>query len=50
MANEGLPIKATAHVRLTKLDANGSVISVDEQEVTLTKEEAEVLWHSQQQE
>ena len=49
MANEGLQLKATARVKLTKLDENGNVIGVDEQEIDLTKEEAEALWLSQQQ-
>jgi hypothetical protein len=46
---EGLKLRATARVKLTKLDENGKVIEVTEQEVELTKEEAEALWHSQQQ-
>lgn len=49
MANEGLPIKATARVRLTKIDDTGKVIGVEEHDVELTPEEAETLWHSQQQ-
>lgn len=46
---EGLKLRAVARVKLTKLDENGKVIEVTEQEVELTKEEAEALWHSQQQ-
>ena len=49
MANEGLHIKATARVRLTKIDDAGKVIGVEEHNVELTPEEAETLWHSQQQ-
>ena len=50
MANEGLSITAKAKVKLTKLDEAGNVIDLIEQEVDLTREEAEALWHSQQQE
>lgn len=46
---EGLNIKATAVVKLTKLDADGKVIGVEEQKIELTEKEAEALWHSQQQ-
>lgn len=49
MANEGLSLTATARVKLTRLNENGEVIGVDEHTVELTKEEAEALWHSQQQ-
>lgn len=49
MANEGLSLKATARVRLTKLDEAGNVIGVEEREVELTQEEANNLWLSQQQ-
>jgi hypothetical protein len=49
MASEGLQLKATARVRLTKLDESGKVIGVEEHEVELTEEEAHTLWHSQQQ-
>lgn len=49
MANEGLQLRATARVKLTKLDENGKLIGVEEHEVELTKEEAEALWRSQQQ-
>lgn len=49
MADEGLSIKATARVRLTKLDEAGNIIDVEEREVDLTKEEAHALWLSQQQ-
>lgn len=47
---EGLHLKATAKVRLTKLDEFGKVIGVEEHEIELTKEEAEELWRSQTQE
>lgn len=43
------PIKATAHIKLTKLDAAGNIIEVKESEVPLTETEARELWHSQQQ-
>lgn len=47
---EGLSLKATARVTITKLDENGAIIGTEEHEVELTKEEAEALWRSQQQE
>lgn len=47
---EGLNITAKAKVKLTKLDEDGKVIGIEEHEVDLTREEAEALWHSQQQE
>lgn len=47
---EGLNLKATAKVTLTKLDENGQVIGVEEREIDLTKEEASELWRSLQQE
>lgn len=50
MNNEGLCLTAKAHVKLTKLDESGNIIIVEERDVDLTKEEAEALWHSQQQE
>jgi hypothetical protein len=50
MANEGLQIKATAVVKLTKLDECGNIIGVEKRTVELTTEEAEALWLSQQQE
>lgn len=46
----GLQLKATATVRLTKLDEAGNVIGVEEREINLTEEEAKELWHLQQQE
>lgn len=49
MPNEGLNITAKARVKLTKVDENGNVISTTEHEVALSREEAEALWHSQQQ-
>lgn len=49
MANEGLALKATAVVKLTKLGKNGEIVGFEEHTVELTREEAEALWHSQQQ-
>ena len=49
MANEGLQLRAKAKVKLSKYDEDGHLIGVEEHEVELTKEEAEALWHSQQQ-
>ena len=46
---DGIKLTAKAFVKLTKLDENGKVIDVIEQEVNLTEEEAKALWHSQQQ-
>lgn len=47
--NEGLCLTAKAHVKLTKKDELGNVISVDERDIDLTEEEAHELWLSQQQ-
>lgn len=47
---EGLNLKATAKVTLTKLDEHNNVIGVEEREIDLTKEEASELWRSLQQE
>lgn len=47
---DGLQLKATAHVKLTKVDENGNVIGIEEHDVELTEEEAKNLWHLQQQE
>lgn len=47
---DGLNIKAIANVKLTKLDELGNVIETKQHEVNLTREEAEALWLSQQQE
>lgn len=47
---EGLQLKATATVKLTKLDENGNTIGVEEREVNLTEEEAKEIWHLQRQE
>ena len=47
---DGLNLRATAKVKITKQDENGNVIGIEEHEVELTREEAEALWHSQQQE
>ena len=44
-----IPLKATARVKLIKKDADGNIIEVVENIVELTEEEAEALWHSQQQ-
>lgn len=49
MANEGLQLKATASVRVTKLDEAGNVIGFETHEVELTREEAQALWLSQKQ-
>ena len=46
---EGLKLKATAEVKITKLDENGKVLDVEKHIVNLTDEEAVALWHSQQQ-
>ena len=46
---DNVKIKAQARVKLTKLDADNNVIGVEEHLVDLTNEEAEKLWHSQQQ-
>lgn len=43
-------LTARARVKLTKLNEHGEVIGIEEHEVDLTREEAEALWHSQQQE
>lgn len=45
---EGINIRATAKVKLTKLDDNGNVVGIEEKDITLTEEEAEALWRSQQ--
>lgn len=47
---DGLQLKATARVKLTKVDENGNVIGVEEHDVELTEEEAKNLWLLQQQE
>jgi hypothetical protein len=47
---EGLQLKATAHVKISKYDEDGALIGVEEHDVELTEKEAEALWHSQQQE
>ena len=43
-------LTARARVKLTKLDEHGEVIGIEEHEVDLSRDEAEALWHSQQQE
>ena len=50
MPNEGLNVTAKARVKLTKLDEHGEVIGIEEHEVNLSREEAEALWRSRQQE
>ena len=47
---EGLKLKASARVKITKQDENGNVIGVEEHTVELTEEEAKALWHSRQPE
>ena len=42
-------LKATARVKLTKLDEKGAVIGVEEREVDLTEEEVKALWDLQEQ-
>ena len=42
------PVKATIKVKLTKMDENG-IISVDEKEMEVGKEEVDKLWQSQMQ-
>lgn len=46
---DGLNIKATALIKLTKLDELGKVIGVEEHEIELSEEEVKVLCPSQQQ-
>lgn len=46
---DGIQLTAKANVKLTKLDDKGNIVDTIEQEVDLTREEAEALWHSQQQ-
>lgn len=50
MAQEGLRVRARAHVRVLKYDENGALMGVEEHDVDLTEEEAIALWLSQQQE
>ena len=45
---ESINIKATANVKLKKLDSSGKVIGEEEHNVVLTEKEAEALWHLQQ--
>lgn len=47
---DNISLKATAKVKLTKLDEYGNVVDIEEHEVNLTEEEVKSLWHSQQQE
>lgn len=46
---EDIKLKATAKVKITKLDDKGNVIEIEERTVALTEEEAKKLWLSQQQ-
>lgn len=46
---ESLQLKATAKVKITKQDADGNIIGVEEHLINLTEEEARELWLSQQQ-
>ena len=46
---ESINLKAIAHAKLTKYDEFGNVIEVIEQDIELTRKEAEELWRSQQQ-
>lgn len=46
---EDLKLKATAVVKITKLDEAGNIIEVEERTIALTEEEAKELWLSQQQ-
>lgn len=46
---ENMQLRAMAHVKLTKKDEQGNIISVEERDVELTEKEAEEIWHSQQQ-
>lgn len=48
MANEGLQLKATATVKLLKYEGD-KLVGTEEHTVDLTEEEANALWHSQQQ-
>lgn len=49
MEEHNIPIKAKAHVKLTKKDNDDNVVSVEEYDVELTEKEAKELWLSQQQ-
>lgn len=42
-------LKATARVKLTKLDDSGAVIGIEEKVVELSREEVEALWDLQEQ-
>jgi hypothetical protein len=46
---EDIKLKATAKVKITKIDDKGNVIEIEERTVALTEEEAKKLWLSQQQ-
>lgn len=48
--NEGLNLKATARVTISKYDENDNFIGTEEHVVELTQEEASNIWHSLQQE
>lgn len=46
---ENMQLRATAHVKLTKKDEHGNIISVEERDVELTEKEAKEIWRLQQQ-
>lgn len=50
MSNSDMRLKATATVKLTKLDKDGNVVGFEERVIDLTDEEAKAIWHSQTQE
>lgn len=47
---DGLRLRATARVTITKQDENGNVLGVETHDVELTEEEAKAIWDSQMQE
>lgn len=47
--NEGISLKATAHVKLVKYDENNNIVEVVDSEIELTEKEAEEVWRLQQQ-
>ena len=49
MATEGVQLKATARVKLSKFDEHGNLVGAEEHEIELTKEEADSIWHLQMQ-
>lgn len=46
---ENIPLRATAHIKITKINDSDDSVVVEEHDVELTEEEARKLWHSQQQ-